>query len=174
MDLAAAALIFSTNLTDNTWNKDWGPYDHQTMSLVVEGIVRTTNDVHEVETLIRIARYESGGWRGDVASCRVKGDNGYALGAFQVHPFDAQERADLCSGDFAKQAAVALHHVNESVNACKKLGLKGSDLLTAYTHGKCHAASDFIVSSHWGDGKALQEIIDSDADYDDDVCEEDQ
>ncbi len=168
MDLAGAALIFATNLTDSTWNKNWGPYDHQTMAHVVDGIVRTTDDLHEVETLIRIARYESGGWRSDVVSCNVKGDHGLAYGAFQVHPLTDQDAIDLCSKDTAEQAAVALRYVDASVEACKKFGLKDSNLLTVYTHGHCHVAKDNIAALHWGDGKELQAIMDVDLDEDDD------
>jgi len=160
MDLATAALIFSTKLMDTTYNPAWAPYDRQAMSAVVAGIVETTNDVQLVETLIKIARWESGGFRADVATCKIKGDGGAALGIFQVHPINAQERADLCSPDFAKQAAVALSHVNDSVNTCKRLGFKGSDLITVYTHGKCHVAKDGVPRLHWGDGKEIQAILD--------------
>lgn len=156
MDLATAALIFSTQLMDKTANWE---YDHDTMAAVVDGIVRTTDDVQEVETLIKIARWESGGFRNDVVTCKVRGDHGAALGAFQVHPFTAQERTDLCSKDLAKQAAVALFHVNDSVRACKRQGYRGSNLLTVYTHGHCHVARDGVARSHWGEGKELQLIV---------------
>lgn len=162
MDLATAALIFATQLMDTTYPKNWGQYDRQTMAAVVNGIVKTTSDLREVETLIRIARWESGGFRADVASCKIKGDHGRAMGIFQVHPITLQEQNDLCSLDYAKQAAVALSHVNNSIDTCKRWGLKGSNLLTIYTHGKCHAARDKFASSRWGDGKAIQTIIDAD------------
>lgn len=143
---------------DKTYNPAW-PYDRQTMSQVVDGIVKTTSDPQEVETLIKIARWESGGFRADIASCKVRGDHGLARGIFQVHAFNAQEAIDLCSKDFAKQAAAALTHVNDSVNTCKRRGLKGSNLLTVYTHGHCHVAKDNVAFLHWGDGTELQKII---------------
>lgn len=156
MDLATAALIFSTRLMDKT--SSW-EYDRETMAAVVDGIVRATQDVQEVETLIKTARWESGGFRKDVITCKVRGDHGVALGAFQVHPFNEQERIDLCSHDLAKQAAVALFHVNDSVTTCKRRGFHGANLMTVYTHGHCHASHDGVASSHWGDGKELQKLV---------------
>lgn len=156
MDLATAALIFATQLMDRT--STW-EYDRATMSDVVTGIVRTTDDAAQVETLIKIARWESGGFRKDVASCRVRGDHGQALGIFQVHPFNEQERIDLCSKDYAKQAAVALFHVNDSVAACGRSGFKGHNLLTIYTHGRCHVSRDGVARSHWGDGHEVQALM---------------
>jgi hypothetical protein len=156
MDLASAALIFSAHLMDKT--AGW-KYDHDAMAAVVSGIVRTTDDVQEVETLIKIARWESGGFRKDVITCKVRGDHGQALGAFQVHPFNEQERKDLCSADLADQAKVALFHVNDSVKTCRMRGYRGSNLLTVYTHGHCHADQHGVARSHWGDGSELQHIV---------------
>jgi hypothetical protein len=156
MDLATAALIFSTQLMDKT--SSW-QYDRETMAQVVDGIVRTTDNLQEVETLIKIARWESGGFRKDVVSCKVRGDHGAALGAFQVHPFTEQERIDLCSSDLARQATVALFHVRDSVSSCRRQGFHGSNLLTVYTHGRCHVSADGVARSHWGDGKELQRIV---------------
>jgi hypothetical protein len=159
MDLATAALIFSTKLMDSTYNRNWGPYDRQTMAAVVTGIVKTTTSLREVEMLIRIARWESGGFRKDVANCTILGKIG-ERGAFQVWPINEQEKKDLCSPDFAVQAAVALRHVNDSIDTCKRSGYKGSNLLTIYTHGKCHAAKDKAASMRWGTGDAIQAILD--------------
>jgi len=174
MNLATAALIFAMNLTDSTWNSNWGPYDFHTMTNVVDAIVQTTTDPQKVETLIKIARWETGGWRDDVVSCKVRGDHGEALGAFQVHPFNDQEKAALCSPDVSKQAAVALHHLDESIAACQKAGMKNSNLLTAYTHGHCHNATDNVAKIHWGDGSRIQALMATELDEEDDVsvCEE--
>lgn len=160
MDIATAALIFATQFTDSNYPKNWGPYDRQTMSDVVAGIVQTTQDPREVEILIKIARFESGGWRADVGTCKVKGDQGHAMGIFQVHPFNMQEQNDLCA-DYAKQAAVALYHVHESVARCKRSGYRGSDLLTGYTHGKCWNESGKFRTAlnRWSDGKSIPAII---------------
>lgn len=158
MDLTIAALIFATNLMDATWNSKWGPYDRQTMSAVITGIVKTTTDLREIETLIRIARWESGGFRKDVANCAILGKLG-ERGIFQVFPTSEQEKTDLCSSDFGKQATVALNHINNSIKTCKKLGLKDSNLLTEYTHGICQNAKDRAAAVRWGTGRAIQLII---------------
>jgi hypothetical protein len=160
MDLATAALIFATQLMDKTTNPGL-EYDRLTMAATVAGIVKVTSDPQQVETLIKIARWESGGFRRDVASCKVKGDNGMAMGLFQVHPISRQEALDLCSDDYSKQAAVALAHVNDSVRYCKMAGYSGSNLLTIYTHGHCHRSKDNVAWLRWGDGKAIQKIIDT-------------
>lgn len=160
MDLATAALIFATKLTDTTWNPNWGPYDHQTMGAVVSAIVKTTTDLREVETLIRIARWESGAFRKDVANCKILGKIG-ERGVFQVWPINEQEKNDLCSSDLTKQVAVALSHINDSITTCKRWGLKGSNLLTVYTHGRCHVAKDKAASMRWGTGDAIQAIFDT-------------
>ena len=160
MDLATAALIFSTKLMDSTYNRNWGPYDRQTLSAVVNGIVKTTTSLREVETLIRIARWESGGFRSDVASCKILGKIG-ERGVFQVLPVNDQEKKDLCSPDFGAQATVALRHINHSIDTCMRWGFKGSNLLTIYTHGKCHVAKDKIASMRWGTGDAIKAIFDA-------------
>lgn len=158
MDIATAALIFAEKMMDSTYSAQWGPYDHHTMEEVVKGIVKVTSDPHMIETLIKIARWESGGWRRDVATCTHKG--GYAKGVFQVYPIDNQERADVCSSDFSKQAAVAMSHVVSSVQQCKKMGFSGSNLVTVYTHGRCLVDKSGIARLHWGDGKSIQAIFD--------------
>lgn len=160
MDLATAALIFAEKLTDSTWSPKWGDYDHQVVENVVDGIVKTTSDVAMVETLIRIARWESGGWRRDVATCTLK--KGYARGVFQVYPINAHERRHVCSSDFAEQAAVALSHVQSSIQQCKRQGFRGSNLLTVYTHGRCRNFKDGVAALRWGDGSAIQAILDED------------
>lgn len=156
MDLSTAALIVATRLMDRT--STW-EYDAWTMGDVVAGIVRTTTDFQSIETLIKIARWESGGFRKDVGTCKVKGDHGAALGIFQVHPFNDQEREDLCSPDYAKQAAVALFHVNDSIATCTKFGMKGHDLLSVYTHGRCHSFQDNVARIHWGNGDELRSLM---------------
>ena len=158
MDLATAALIFATNLTNKTWPATWGPYDRQTMSEVVSGIVAATSEPQMVEMLIKIARWESGGWRRDVITCAK--NVGYTRGAFQVYPVNAQERKDVCSGDFTKQAAVALTHLKQSIGQCKRMGFSGSNLITVYTHGQCHVAKDNLARMRWSDGKVIQTFLD--------------
>ena len=162
MDLATAALIFSTKLMDSTHNPNWGPYDHQTMEQIVTGIVKATTDIPMVETLIRIARWESGGFRADVANCKILGKIG-ERGVFQVLPSNEKEKTDLCSSDFAVQAAVTITHVNTSINTCKKYGLKDSNLLTAYTHGHCLIAKGKEALLRWGTGHGIFLVINANA-----------
>lgn len=156
MTLAEALLSYAMQLMAST-NHDM-PYNHSVMEETVAGIVAVTEDVQEAETLIKIARWESGGFRKDVASCKVKGDHGAAQGIYQVHPINKEEMTDTCSKDYAKQAKVALDHVRDSVEVCKMHGYRGSNLLTIYTRGQCHAG-DFAAKLRWGDGKALQRFL---------------
>src|SRR5260221_1647691 len=60
-----------------------------------------TSDSLEQRLLVRIAAYESG-FRPDVADCKVTGDHGASLGAWQVQPRTEQERQDSCSGLLAQ------------------------------------------------------------------------
>jgi len=161
MNLATAALIFSINLMNKTHDPSWGPYDHQTMRNVVMGVVDATTDTQFVETLIKISRWESGGFRKDVVNCKILGKLG-ERGAFQVYPLNEQEKIDLCSSDISKQATIALKHINSSINICKQYGLKSSNLLTIYTHGTCHAAKDNVAAARWGNGKTIQALMNID------------
>jgi len=155
--LLKAAIVFAIHLMDST-NRGL-PYDQAIVTDTVRAVVSVTQDVAEVETLIKIARYESGGFRKDVALCKVKGDNGMAHGLFQVHPWSRQEAKDLCDPDFKKQAAIALARVRESRKMCKRLGYKNSDLLTGYTKGHCIKQGK-AAKLRWGSGKAIQKIVD--------------
>lgn len=156
MILAYAALAYAMQLTENTNNGN--QYDHTVMMNVVAAIVSVTTDVQEVETLIKIARWESGGWRYDIASCKVKGDHGVARGVFQVHPFNEQEMTGTCSEDYREQVSVALFHLRDSVSICKMHGWKGSETVTIYTSGFCHKG-DSVSYSHWGSGRELQALV---------------
>lgn len=154
MILAQAALIFATQLTDSTTNY---PYDHAVMAEAVAAIVETTQDVREVSILIAIGRWESGAWRKDIADCRTRGDSGIALSAWQVHPFNDEEKRKLC-GTMREQAEVALFHVRDSVAICKMHGYRGSSLITIYTHGRAFIG-DGVSRSHWSDGAALTKLL---------------
>jgi len=155
MNLAEAALIFAAQSTDRTAHFK---YDHAVMTETVAAIVEETQDVQEVATLIAIARWESGAWRRDVASCKIRGDSGAARGIFQVHPLNDQEKQDTCSSDYKKQVDVALFHIRDSIAVCKMHGYRGSALITVYTHGTCRT-SDEVSRSHWGNGAALRKIL---------------
>jgi hypothetical protein len=156
MTLAEAVLAYAVQLMAAT-NHNM-PYNYTVMENTVAAIVEETSDVSEVETLVKIARWESGGFRREVANCKVRGDNGLAQGLFQVHPMNAQEMEDTCSKDYRKQVQVALTHLRNSVEVCKMHGYRGSDLLTIYTRGQCHARAP-EAWLRWGDGKTLQKFI---------------
>jgi len=158
MTLLQAAIIFATSLMDHT--NGGLQYDKQTVAEVVTSITEVTQDPQEVEILIRIARWESGGFRKSVASCKVKGDNGQAHGLFQVHPRSKQEALEAC-GTYKEQATLALARVRESVAMCGKQGKKRSDLLTGYTVGHC-VNGDRSAGLRWGDGSAIKKIIEKD------------
>lgn len=163
MTLFQAAIIFAARLMDTTCQinpatNQCMPYDYQVMEDAVTAIVSITDDIQEAETLIRIARWESGGFRKDIATCKVKGDHGQAMGLFQVHPFTSSQVIDCCSSDYKDQARVALERVRDSVAICRMHGYRGSDLLGQYTSGRCssHNVSAYL---RWGSGKELQALV---------------
>ena len=156
MDLMQAAVIFAIQLMDST-NHNL-PYDKQLVSSVVSKIATVTSDPAELETLIKIARWESGGFRQEVINCKVKGDHGQAHGLFQVHPWSQQEAKDCCSTDITVQAKIALDRVHYSVDMCKRFGKKGSDLLAGYTVGHC-VVNNVDAALRWGTGKKIKFLI---------------
>jgi hypothetical protein len=155
MTLLKAAIIFALAFMDRT--NHGLAYDKVMVAEVVGAITTVTQDIAEVETLIRTARWESGGFRKEVANCKVKGDNGQAYGLFQVHPRTNDEAKKLC-GVYRDQATIALDRVRESRAMCKKQGYKGSDLLTGYTVGHC-VKGEAGARLRWGDGTAIQKVI---------------
>lgn len=158
MTLLQAAVVFALSLMD-TSNGSL-PYDHQIVTDVAIACVSVTNDPSEVETLIKISRWESGGYRKDVANCKTKGDNGQAYGLFQVHPRTSKEAKELC-GSYAEQAAIALDRVRESAKMCAQFGRKGSDSLAGYTAGTCIKGEPH-AKLRWGNGKAILNLMEQD------------
>lgn len=157
MLLAESAVIFALFLMDKTNNNL--PYDKQFVTESVQSIALVTSNLSELETLIKIARWESGGFQRNVVSCKIKGDHGDAHGMFQVHPWSPQEKKDCCDDDIAVQAKVALSRVRISINMCKRFGMKDSDLLSGYTIGHC-VSNTMDAKMRWGNGKALQKLLD--------------
>lgn len=155
MKLLEAAILFANTLMLHT--NHGMPYNEQAVNDVVSGVVSVTSDYPEIETLIRIARWESGGFRKDVGSCKVKGDHGQAYGWFQVHPWSRQEAKELC-GTTQQQATIALKRVRESKRMCSQMGFKGSDLLTGYTRGHCYKDGK-AAKLRWGTGKFIARVI---------------
>lgn len=159
MTLTQAAIFFAIQLMDNT-NHNL-PYDKQLITEIVPQIVSVTNDLAEIETLIKIARWESGGFNKDVINCKIKGDHGQAHGLFQIHPWSMQEAKDCCSKDFAVQAKIALDRVHLSIDMCKRAGKKGSDLLNGYTIGHC-ITNGVEAARRWGTGKIIVKLLEID------------
>jgi hypothetical protein len=158
MTLLQAAVVFAISLMDRS--NGGLQYDHQMVIDVTTACVSVTTDLSEVETLIKISRWESGGYRKDVATCKVKGDNGQAYGLFQVHPRTNKEAKELC-GTYAEQAIIALDRVRESRKMCAQFGRKGSDSLAGYTVGTC-VKSEPQAKLRWGDGKTLLSLMEQD------------
>lgn len=158
MQALQAALLFAGSLCNTLSPCSNAPKDRGVLEEVVSAIVASSDDVSEIETLIHIARWETGGFRREIADCRVRGDYGVARGIFQIHPFNERERVSACSADYAEQVSVALFHLRDSVSVCKMHGYRGSALITIYTSGFCHK-EDAVSFSHWGNGKSLQALI---------------
>ena len=158
MILLQAAIVFALSLMDHS--NSGLPYDHVMVTEVATACASITTDPSEVETLIKISRWESGGYRKDVANCKVKGDNGQAYGLFQVHPRTNKEAKELC-GTYAEQAAIALDRVRESAKMCAQFGRKGSDSLAGYTAGTC-IKGEPNAKLRWGNGKAILKLMEQD------------
>lgn len=158
MNILQAAIVFALTLMDKS--NSGLPYDRQMVTDVVTGICQVTSDPSEIETLIKISRWESGGYRKDVATCKVKGDNGQAYGLFQVHPRTLKESKELC-GSYVEQATIALDRVRESAKMCAKQGRKNSDLLAGYTAGTC-IKDNASAKLRWGNGRTILSIIEKD------------
>jgi len=161
MLLSEAALLFTTNICAHVAGVPGCsviPVDQGVKEEVVSAVVSVTQDAQEVETLLRIARWESGGFRRDIASCRVRGDSGEARGIWQVHGIGAQEKYDLCSPDLSKQARVALAHVRGSARTCGNKGYRGHQLLGEYVSGQCGRGNE-ASRLRWGSGEAIQRLL---------------
>ena len=115
-------------------------------------IVAVTSEPWEVETLARIARWESG-LRRNIVDCVVLGKLG-ERGAFQVMARNHSEQLDLCSSDLSKQARIARDRIRESKKVCESQGIRGSDVLGIYTHGRC-IRGNRIAAFRYGDGSKL-------------------
>lgn len=155
MTLLQAALTYAMKLMAST-NHNM-PYDQSVMQETVAAIVETVEDgdLQMIETLINIARWESGGFRRDIASCKIRGDHGVVRGLFQIHAINPQEYRDTCSKDYRDQVRAAIFHIQNSADICRMHGYKGSDLLAIYTHGSCHRG-DQAAKLRWGSGRSLE------------------
>ena len=158
MTLLQAAFTYAMQLMTTT--NHGMAYDQAVMQETITAIVETADnqDLQMIETLIKIARWESGGFRRDVATCKVRGDDGNARGLFQVHPVGRQEYIDTCSKDYHDQVRVAIAHIQNSIAICRMHGYKGSDLLSIYTRGSCHHGGS-AAKLRWGNGKALEALL---------------
>jgi hypothetical protein len=96
-------------------------------------IVNATSNERLQDTLTRIIWKESS-FRAEVADCRIKGDKGRAMGAFQIQPRSSAEREIAC-GDLDGQARLALERIEESLRVCRHM--PEAERLGIYVDGKC-------------------------------------
>lgn len=135
------------------------PYNQKMATAAAVAIGQVTDVPWEAETLARIARWESG-LRPEVADCTIVGKLG-ERGIFQVFPRSASEKIDLCSSDLVKQTRIALGRIRESKKVCERDGLRGSDVLGIYTHGKC-IRGNRLATLRYGDGSKLRSFLTED------------
>lgn len=114
-------------------------------SQLASAIAAETSDPDEQRVLVRIAWYESN-YRPWVASCRVTGDHGKALGAFQIQPRTVADKRDAC-GTLNAQVRVALRYVRRSLEVCA--GNSVETRLNLYTSGDCRRGSS-ASRLRWG------------------------
>lgn len=120
---------------------------------ILEKVIRAIDHVAsqdwEAETLTKIAFHESG-FRARITNCTIVGKIGDRE-IFQVVPRTRGDMSDACSYDYEVQARLALSRVRESVTMCDKQGYRGSDLLSAYTTGRCRR-NEQSSKLRYGDG----------------------
>ena len=92
----------------------------------------TTTD-HEARLLARIPRWESN-YRPEVSDCRITGDGGRSVGAWQAHDRAPEVRERICT-DLAYGALVARQDVRRSYAMCAHL--PEPERLAGYTRGRC-------------------------------------
>lgn len=98
---------------------------------VAAAILAVTDDEVEQRALL-VTAVEESHMRADVLDCRVRGDNGRARSAWQVHPRSREETEALCSS-LVEGAAIALDRIRESVRACGR----GPGAYALYASGSC-------------------------------------
>lgn len=156
MDIKTAITIMAIKLAKEISGDH---YDESVALEVADAVNEVTSDPSEIETLLKIAKWESG-YRRNVANCKVKGDNGDAMGIWQVHPRSKSEAVSLCSS-IAESAKIALYRVRESKSACMKKGMKGPALLSGYTIGHCVKVDKHSIM-RWGDGQFIIKLLKED------------
>ncbi len=155
MNLYAAAFAFAMNLA--TKEPRFSQHvDEDVVDKVVRATIAVSVEVWQVETLLLIARGESG-FDKDVVFCRRLNSYG-ARGTFQIVPRSNEEVADSCSQLLEKQAHLALVRIQESVDLCENAGIRGRDSLGIYTHGRCFVGNQFS-RKRYGNGLVLRELM---------------
>lgn len=133
------------------------PLDIVLAKEVATGIAGATTEPWETETLARIAYWESGGIRKDVANCTIIGKIG-ERGVFQILPRSVSEQTAACASDYTVQARLALGRIRESKKICERQGFRGADILGVYTHGHCVRGNVF-AALRYGNGSKLRSLI---------------
>lgn len=149
-----ALMTIATTLIGQAPSGDANPHK-PSLDGILKAIVTVTADDWEAETLTRIAWWESG-FRKEYVTCTVV--NGKARGAYQVVPFTRSEVLDACSSDFEIQTRLALGRIRSSRQQCERLGFRGSDVISAYTTGKCQR-NDPFSRVRFGDGTLLRSLM---------------
>lgn len=113
------------------------------------------NDPLRTSLLLASIAFRESQYRPDVETCKVRGDNGKALGLWQTHSSDA-----VCR-DRVTAARVALGYVRRSLSACQRLA--PVDRLGMYTHGRCiannwHSRDRYKLVSNWIDAYLPEEM----------------
>jgi len=157
MNFIAALVALLSGIAASQFPKRTVPLDMALAKDVAAGIAGATSEPWEAETLARIAYWESGGLRKDVANCTTVGKLG-ERGVFQVLPRSVSEQTTACASDYTVQARLALGRVRESKKTCERQGLRGADILGVYTHGHCVRGNAF-AALRYGDGSKLRSLI---------------
>lgn len=157
MNFITALVTILSGIAASQFPKRTVPLDLVLAKEVATGIAGATTEPWEAETLARIAYWESGGIRKDVANCTIIGKIG-ERGVFQVLPRSVSEQTAACASDYTVQARLALGRIRESKKICERQGFRGADILGVYTHGHCVRGNAF-AALRYGNGSKLRSLI---------------
>lgn len=158
MTRLAAAIVYISSIISNGSPIVAAAVDKDTLDRSIVGVLAVTYEPWEIETLLKIAYYESGFRRG-IADCTIVNSKN-ARGTWQVVPRNTSESLRACSNDLEAQARLARERVRESRDMCERQGLRGSDVLGGYTIGKC-VRGEPLAKMRYGDGVAFRMLTET-------------